>query len=84
MPVIPTHRQAAASHLVCCQVHRAGVARNKSLKSGLCRQVLPQGTCQGSGANAQGCHSCNITSGGFSYFIVKQQKLIYTPTSLNV
>lgn len=43
-----------------------------------------QGTCQGSGTSAQGCPCCNITSGVFSCFIVKQQKCIYTPISLNI
>lgn len=76
MPGTPTHRHAAASLS----------GRRASLQGG--RAGGPLGRRQwggGAGGQAGGrhrgiCQGSGITSSGFSCFIVKQEKTIYTPT----
>lgn len=68
----------------CRQPHRVHWAGGQARVQRVAREGCHQGTCQGSGTSAQGCPCCNITSGVFSCFIVKQQKHIYTPISLNI
>lgn len=67
MPETPTHRHSAATPARAL----GGAARRMSLQGGRAGGGRLRGTCQGRG----------ITSGGFSCFIVKQQKTIYTPTT---